>query len=911
MSDELIYRVKLELDQKSREDLENQLKQLESSARKSSGGKSGDGGAEKEVSVLKELKQQLASYREELAKVNQQASQNATTDDALRDAQIQLGSAIRGTSAQIQEANRGYGDLNSVINSIPQTYNELVEQNRALSLAMRKVPLNDTTGQLDKLKKQYGENNAKLKEFDGSIGNFQRNVGDYENSLRSFANSIAVIQGPLGPLAGRINSLATVLSRYKEMTNSATVATTRFGKALIALQGTPIVTIIAALAIALSSVIRFFRGSEEGQNAFAVRMAKIGAVTSLVKDVFADFGKFLVSVFTFNLTEAGKALGDMGDTLARFLNIGDEIDLAAQTQESLNQVKILEREIGVIRAANKRDLQEARDIARDETRSVQERRDALSEVRKAEEQRLEVERRLAFERLKAVEAQVAQFKSTDADFENLAKARQQYFEVEQEAFEVSMRLRRDDNALMRKGLEQELALSRSAFNAKMTMRQADLDAALSAMEMEFNKRGALELKLAVIGEDRMDRVERREKDFLKLMIDPVTARKQAEQEVDAEIYAERRQALTEIAQFNQGITDKMLNYDRQAQRISNEMLFNDTINGYRESYDKIGEIKFRLMNVSANREIDIEERILALRKEGFSEELAERYAVQEVDQQIQANRIALQSELNQARVDQMNTIRQMEFDLAQSLGEQERRELYRRNELTKGIVVAAREDLRLLEENMLRTREERIAQLTLQYTQTTGDARIAAEMATNQVILDDRQQLADKSAELVDLQAQGHINTMKVVADALGAFNQAFFNDSKALAVAQTIINTYAAAIGAFKDTPGPVWVRSLAAAAATATGIANVKKILATNLNNKSISQSSSNEPNIGTSFGLVDVGTNAPIAEQVAGMAGVSRQNMNPTFVFQGDLDPEIMSIKVTEGSNAISSRTLGVGI
>jgi hypothetical protein len=44
---------------------------------------------------------------------------------------------------------------------------------------------------------------------------------------------------------------------------------------------------------------------------------------------------------------------------------------------------------------------------------------------------------------------------------------------------------------------------------------------------------------------------------------------------------------------------------------------------------------------------------------------------------------------------------------------------------------------------------------------------------------------------------------------------------------------------------------------------------------------------------------------------MAGVSSQNMNPTFVFQGDLDPEIMSIKVTEGSNAISSRTLGVGI
>jgi len=31
----------------------------------------------------------------------------------------------------------------------------------------------------------------------------------------------------------------------------------------------------------------------------------------------------------------------------------------------------------------------------------------------------------------------------------------------------------------------------------------------------------------------------------------------------------------------------------------------------------------------------------------------------------------------------------------------------------------------------------------------------------------------------------------------------------------------------------------------------------------------------------------------------------------VFTGDLDPEVMAIKVKEGSNAISGKTVGIGI
>jgi hypothetical protein len=266
--------------------------------------------------------------------------------------------------------------------------------------------------------------------------------------------------------------------------------------------------------------------------------------------------------------------------------------------------------------------------------------------------------------------------------------------------------------------------------------------------------------------------------------------------------------------------------------------------------------------------------------------------------------------LTQTRKDQLDTIKKLEFDYLQELSEQERQEIFKRNERTKGIVFAAEQDLKLLKENLAQSREERIAQLELQYLKSTGDAKVAKELATNQVILNDRQALADKSQDILDKQLDGYVNTLRVVANALGAFNSAFFEDSKQLAIAQTIVNTLAAAIAAFKDTPGSIFIRALAAAAATATGIANIRKIQQTKLGDKSVSSDTPSQPNITTGFGLVDVGTNAPIAEQVAMGASPSRQSMNPTFVFQGDLDPEIMAIKVSEGRNSISGNTIGIG-
>jgi hypothetical protein len=937
MSDELIYKVKLVADDKSLAELKKQIAEAEkqSSTTSSSGGsKSKTEDIEKQtraigtlISAQKDLTKEyqketttlaglqtlIDSYKGSLGELNRIKKEEGSLTSEQSMAQAGLKTLLKESQSDYNKQTTAIIANKKASEQLDESYKGIQARMSAISSRIKELNPNiqKENEERQRLIKTYSELNTKLKDVDKSMGNMQRNVGNYEDSLRGFANALAVIQGPLGPIAGRINSLATVITRYRAATESATVATGLYGKALILLSKIPIVAVIAALAVAFTSLINFFKRSEEGQNAFAVRMAKIGRVVELVKDTFADFGKILYSVFTFNLGDAKDALNDMIGTMGRFLNISQEMEQAGDIQTQFNNIKRLEREYGVLVAAKQRDLQVTRQIARDESVNVYERIKAIQDEMKSQNELFEVERQIALERLKATDAQVAATKSDSQALQDLADARKDYFAVEEKMAETQMRLTRDLNGLVRKSIDQEIALLRTANQTKMLLRKTENDAIINQYEMQYNRRASLEFQLSEIGKDSADKIEEQTKALTKLGISEGEARVQAEARVNAEVLASRQQLQNQIAQLNQDVSEKMRTLELEQNKIANQMIFDDSINSYRERYDKIGEIKFRIMSLEMNREIEFEQRVLDLKKQNIDEENAIRIANIELDNKYALERMSLQQEAMDTQRDQLRELALIENELRESTIAFGNRKLIESLRKESSDVEVAKKELALLEEEIERTKQERIRELTLSLTKQIGDEVRALELAQDQIRLEDDQRLYDAQQALIQKQVDDRINAAKVIANALGAFNSAFFNDSKELAVAQTIVNTYAGAMAAFKDTPGNIAIRSLAAAAAVATGIANVKKILATKLGDKGASKDTTQQPNITTGFGLVDVGTNAPIASQVAMDAGMARGNMNPTFVFQGDLDPEIMAIKVNQGSNAISSRTLGVGI
>jgi hypothetical protein len=1134
MADELIYKVKLELDQKSREDLENQLKKVESSARRSSGGKAG-GDSEKEVSVLKELKQQLASYREELAKVNQQASQSATTNDSLRSSQTQLGSAIRETSAQIQEANkgyadqqtalssvpntlnqliekqsalskaiadtpineqtgrleelrreykdnqsaidtfkaslkdtdvalrqtgttladlkteqkalqsaientpineqkgrleelkaklaennaqikqftdsikesttaqdssskkseqqsttlqalkerlslyrtelaevneqarqnggadenlrakqqelgeairststqiqeaqRGYGDLDSVIKSIPQTYNDLVEQNRALSLAMKKVPLNDTTERLDSLKKQYLENNVRLKEFDASIGNNQRNVGNYSSALdgtvdtlREMSTAFAVVQGPLGPLAGRINSLATFFKKMSERTKETTQTQTMFGKVLsgnipfiqtsasaltakgvaakganagigllnIGLKGLRLTLIslgIPAIALAVLSLSQAFTRTEEGAQKLRVITAGFTATMDVLRDLVADIGDRLIEAFE-NPQQAVKDLWEAikqnlinrfaavpkmfvegFDVIAKGAQYASKVIQGLFDPKAAAEAVILYGELGreFVDFGNAvgqllTGIEDPLTKIADGLSEIKKEIDADAAAAKALQDRMNdvlvTERELGVERAKQnrdlQEARVIA-RNMEMDAQSRLEAINKVAKAEKEMADKELANERERLAIMQAQAE----LSKTDEKTKQAIAQQQ--------EKVFGLEAASLEKLMRLGRDRLA----------------------VERQIREENVRRARFAFEMESAQQDMLNDKLRNRLKEEGRLR-EALENDL--------NRI--VDERAQEESRIREVYLTEFL----NQKFTQEEASRMAEEKARIEMDGRIFEASEALRAQRIAEQRSSDAFERGLAEQ----------RKNfeiQVQKDILLARNDQLSAFRINEVATEQgqrDRLKEIYLKSLQDLKDQGLDPFEAENrakamaQMQLD--KEVHDYKMGLAQLERDQRLQMAEQIASGLSAINSAFFKDSKELAVASAIMDTYAGAQSAFAQTEGGILIKSLAAITATAMGIANVKKILATKLGDKSVSATATSQPNIGTSFGLVDVGTNAPIAEQVAGMSGLPRQNMNPTFVFTGDLDPEVMAIKVNQGSNAISSRTLGVGI
>ena len=127
---------------------------------------------------------------------------------------------------------------------------------------------------------------------------------------------------------------------------------------------------------------------------------------------------------------------------------------------------------------------------------------------------------------------------------------------------------------------------------------------------------------------------------------------------------------------------------------------------------------------------------------------------------------------------------------------------------------------------------ESLAQATQQATRITlttqQEVQDTLQQGFNQVLENARVEGAGR-IEIEEDVGAARLQTAKTVGDQLLSIGAQVFEKNKALAVSKAVIDTLGGANAAFRDTPGNIVIRLLAAASALAAGYANVKKILAT----------------------------------------------------------------------------------
>lgn len=152
------------------------------------------------------------------------------------------------------------------------------------SLAAQKLKLKELVTERDKIDrstvegaKKFDDMNKSINTLSGSIknaeqqgGSFQRNVGNYKGTIDSFTGgAYSAAEGLMGMV-----------------------------RASLAFIATPIGAIIAAIGVALASLMAYFKGSEEGQNKLNAIMAVGGQIMERIMDVVENLGSAVYDAFT-------------------------------------------------------------------------------------------------------------------------------------------------------------------------------------------------------------------------------------------------------------------------------------------------------------------------------------------------------------------------------------------------------------------------------------------------------------------------------------------------------------------------------------------------------------------------------------------------------------------------------------
>jgi hypothetical protein len=333
------------------------------------------------IAALVALNEQIEQYKAQLKSLADAEKEGIELTEEQKRQQEELKLALKDAQSEYRNVQKGIQTVDAAVKSSTNTYKGLVAENKALMEAMRNVPLDDTTGELERLQAQYNANNERLKEFDATLGNHQRNVGNYKDSLGNVTNSLQGLPGPIGGAVTSIKTLNTVL------------------------KANPIGLVIAAVA------------------GLIAMLSKLQPVVDFVSKSF----QVLSNTVQFFVDKAAGFLGIIEQTN---ITLADTIKQTAALADAEVSLRDSKREQIVLDAERNKRISELRLQEADRNRSEEERIAILQEIDRIEREGLNEKISLAKEELRIAEERAAINHSDAATLEDIANKRAALIKLE-------------------------------------------------------------------------------------------------------------------------------------------------------------------------------------------------------------------------------------------------------------------------------------------------------------------------------------------------------------------------------------------------------------------------------------------------------------------------------------------------
>jgi uncharacterized phage infection (PIP) family protein YhgE len=825
---------------------------------------------------LSDLTKKQNDLRAEIKELQdaQKSSSGITDEQSQRLAQLQL--AYREVGRSITQIKRDANSTEEANRNLGNSYQDMQARMRQLSVEIRNTqdPLGQNKDTVAKLTAEYNELNQKLKDIDGSMGNHQRNVGNYIDSIRQAASAIAVFQGPLGPLSGRLNSVATLLSKLKDAQISAGVASLTLGKMV---QKALIASGFGVLLVVLGSVISFLKKSEEGNDALRVSTAKLGAVVSTVTEPFIQLGKIIYNTLSTpeGFSEFMQRLGRVEIFGTKLKDVFDRLKRAFYEALVNPQValKNLVVDLGVF----------VGNIT------------GIAEV---------------FNTVKGV--------ITDA-FNDPRQAVADLWETIKESLIFRAQKLLDTFKFVGGAIKSVMELD---FDALKENYAGAVNSIIDATTGVDDTVGKVAEKVAPIGQKIKEVFQNgvdSAKDFMNTLSENVEMAEQ-EQKALNDIQRELRALGVERAQQNRNI--------QEARRFARENRYE-----LEEGIRRLNEV-IEAEEKLAEKELDAKRRALEIKRaqtdrfSSTSEELQEL-----ADMEIEFHNLEKEHETNRMRlVRDRNTLETKMIQLRykreknflewqlQQMDFENKRILYSRRGMLQELIVAEKEYTDVFGNELLK--QQMLTQYHIEETarlEAAGfKASIASVMAYANAVQRIEQEELEASKKVSDIRRKYKETVFDAIKEAGFRSAEALFGESKLLSSAETIVDTLKGAQRAFANNPPPSPIGIASASAVLAKGVIALRKINATKKGDKSIQGAGgaggagatiASAQSATASFGLVDpnqLNLPAEIASQLAN-SGITISQ--PNIILSGEFDPEFLSVKVQEGNNIRSGETVGV--
>ena len=204
---------------------------------------------------------------------------------------------------------------------------------------------------------------------------------------------------------------------------------------------------IGAFIIAVGSLVSYFTNTKRGADKLSQAFAGIGAITATLIDRFSSLGEGLSLIFSGEWRKGADILKNAFKGI--IAEAKEEAAIMIELEKRVQALRDAELEFAIQKAETRQEIERARLIAEDETKSAKERLDNLKKALELEKKTTDRELELARERVAIQNEQMKTSENLTEDEAKLAQLKVELIEKETASIKMRRRVVTEVNALDR------------------------------------------------------------------------------------------------------------------------------------------------------------------------------------------------------------------------------------------------------------------------------------------------------------------------------------------------------------------------------------------------------------------------------------------------------------------------------